>query len=114
MVFSLRRTFSCPVELSLEVLGGKWKTVILAHLKGGPLRYRDLKQRTGRLSDKVLSERLRDLEELGLVSRSACKREVHYGLTPRGASLGAVLQALHDWGEGMAPELGAQLPARRA
>src|SRR5215510_16615766 len=102
MAHSLRRRFSCPVELALEILNGKWKTVILAHLKQGSLHYSELRALIPILSDKLLTERLRDLEELGLVvrhksgGRGAPSR---YELTARGRSLGPVLQALYDWGD---------------
>jgi DNA-binding HxlR family transcriptional regulator len=62
------------------------------------------------LSDKVLAQRLRDLEELGLVlrhKRGAGGSRSRYELTPRGESLRPVLQALYDWGELIAPEVGA-------
>ena len=55
----LRARYGCPVELALEFVGGKWKTVILAHLKESPLRYRDLRQRLPTVSDKVLTERVK-------------------------------------------------------
>jgi DNA-binding HxlR family transcriptional regulator len=109
---SQSRTHSCPVELSLTVLGGKWKTVILAHLKQGPLRYGELRARIPSLADKVLSERLRELEAQGLVSRRKAGRRGSpstYELTRRGKSLGAVLQALHDWGAEAAPSLGVTI-----
>jgi DNA-binding HxlR family transcriptional regulator len=109
-----RTHFSCPVELSLAVLGGKWKTVILAHLKQGPLRYGELRARIPSLADKVLSERLRELEAQGLVSRRKAGRRGSpstYELTRRGESLGAVLQALHDWGAEAAPSLGVTILA---
>lgn len=111
-----RSHFSCPVELSLAVLGGKWKTVVLAHLKQGSLRYGDLRARTPSLSDKVLSERLQDLQAQGLVSRRKSGRRGSpstYELTPRGRSLGAVLQALYDWGAEAAPSLGVTIEAPR-
>jgi DNA-binding HxlR family transcriptional regulator len=107
---SLRRQFSCPVELALEVLGGKWKTVILAHLKQAPLRYGELRARVPALSDKVLGQRLRELEGSGLVvrhkkgGRGAPSR---YELSARGRSLAPVLQGLHDWGERVSGEVGA-------
>ena len=118
MAASLTRVFSCHVELALEILGGKWKTVIVAHLKEGPLRYGELRARIGRgLSDKMLSQRLRDLEEQGLVARS--KRGGRgapstYRLTPRAHSLGPALQALHDWGQRLAGEVGAVVREGRA
>jgi DNA-binding HxlR family transcriptional regulator len=111
MAASLARVYSCHVELALEILGGKWKPVILAHLKEGPLRYGELRTRIGsRLSDKMLTQRLDDLEEQGLVSRTKHggrgARSI-YRLTPRAEALRPALQVLHDWGEKMAVEVGA-------
>jgi DNA-binding HxlR family transcriptional regulator len=110
MAHSLRRKFSCPVELALEILNGKWKPVILAHLKQGPRRYAELRALIPSLSDKMLAQRLRDLEELGLVQRD--KRggrgaPSSYRLTARASTLRPALQALHDWGECIAGEVGA-------
>lgn len=111
MAADLARTYSCYVELALEILGGKWKPVILAHLKEGPLRYGELRARIGsRLSDKMLTQRLDDLEEQGMVSRTKHggrgARSV-YQLTPRAEALRPALQVLHDWGQSMASEVGA-------
>ncbi len=110
MAYSLARQFNCPVELALEVLGGKWKPVILAHLKQKPLYYADLRRLIPRLSDKMLSQRLRDLEEQGMVIRTYDGRS-EYRLTDRGQSLAPVLQALYDWGAEMAHPLGAVIEA---
>ena len=104
------------VELTLEIVTGKWKPVILAHLKQGSLHYSELRMRIPALSDKVLTQRLRDLEELGLVlrhKRVAGGSRSRYELTQRGESLRPGLQALYDWGELIAPEVGAFIqPAR--
>ena len=54
----LRAQYGCPVELALEFVGGKWKTVILAYLKESPHRFGELRARLPNLSDKVLTERL--------------------------------------------------------
>jgi DNA-binding HxlR family transcriptional regulator len=110
MAYSLQRRFSCHVELALEILGGKWKPVILGHLKQGALRYSELRSLIPALSDKMLAQRLRDLEELGLIARD--KRggrgsRSQYALTSLGATLRQVLQALNDWGELIAHEVGA-------
>jgi DNA-binding HxlR family transcriptional regulator len=107
-----RRHFSCPVELALELLGGKWKSVILARLKDGPLRYGELRARIPSLSDKVLSERLRDLEAQGLVvhgGRGKSGSPAQYALSTRGESLRPILQALYEWGTNMAGEVGASI-----
>ncbi len=108
----LRAHYGCPVELALEFVGGKWKTVILAHLKESPLRYRDLRQRLPTVSDKVLTERLKDLEQLGLVTKrqhSEIKSASVYMLTERGESLRPVLDALCAWGTQVVGELPAQI-----
>ena len=55
MAYSLRRTFSCHVELALEILNGKWKPVILGHLKQGALRFSELSTLIPALSDKMLA-----------------------------------------------------------
>jgi DNA-binding HxlR family transcriptional regulator len=101
----LPRSVDCPVELSLELLGGKWKPVILARLKDQPLRYGDLRL-IPRLSDKVLTERLSDLQAQGLIVREENGTGVgFYRLTEQGQTLRPILQSLYDWGEKRATEL---------
>jgi len=112
LVNRLPKTVSCPVELALEVLAGKWKSVLLAHLKEGPLRFGELRMRIPRLSDKILTERLRDLEQRGLVTRrrtTGRPPRLVYELTPSGQSLRPVLEALYAWGEMAAPALGVKI-----
>jgi DNA-binding HxlR family transcriptional regulator len=102
----LPRSVDCPVELSLELLGGKWKSVILARLKDQPLRYGELRRLIPRLSDKVLTERLSDLQAQGLIVREESGKGVgFYRLTEQGQTLRPVLQSLYDWGEKRATEL---------
>src|SRR5882757_2522079 len=60
-----KRKFGCPVEFSIDVLSGKWKTVILSRLKVRPMRYGELREVIPSLSDKVLTERLHDLRNNG-------------------------------------------------
>jgi DNA-binding HxlR family transcriptional regulator len=115
----LKKTYSCPVELSLDFVGGKWRTVILAWLKESPHRYGELRMRIPGLADKVLTQRLKELETLGLISRTLAqglrvKQTQTYELTARGESLRPVLHALYEWGSAMAPELNVRIgpPAR--
>jgi DNA-binding HxlR family transcriptional regulator len=117
MIPRLQRSFSCPVELAIEILNGKWKPVILAHLKERPLRYSELSARIPALSDKMLTQRLQDLAELGLVARrkqGGRGAPSTYELTARGKSLRPALQALYDWGELVAGEVGASIEPPRA
>jgi DNA-binding HxlR family transcriptional regulator len=111
----LRRKFSCGVELALEMLGGKWKPVILAHLKEGALRYGELRARIPVLSEKVLTQRLRELEQRGLVRRRKSGGRGApsiYEITPRAESLRLALEALNDWGMAIAAEVGAKVEPR--
>jgi DNA-binding HxlR family transcriptional regulator len=97
----LPKSFNCPTEFALEVLGGKWKTVLLCNLKQRPCRYAELRKLVPKLSDKMLTERLRDLTDRGLIARSRSsansKSEV-YMLTPKGRSLSGPLKELYEWG----------------
>jgi DNA-binding HxlR family transcriptional regulator len=107
----LQKTYGCPVEFSLDLLGGKWKPVILARLKEQPLRYGELRQLVPALSDKVLTENLRDLEERGLILRQA-ELSGAYELTPLGETLRPVLDALYAWGHRSAPMLGVNFEVK--
>jgi DNA-binding HxlR family transcriptional regulator len=102
----------CPVELSLNLLGGKWKVVILARLKEQPLRYAELRHRIPGLSDKVLTERLMDLQHQGWIE---CGRDGNgtgpsrYRLTEKGQTLRPVLQQLYEWGAEQAVEMNVRI-----
>jgi DNA-binding HxlR family transcriptional regulator len=112
MTKPLAKTFNCPTEFALTVLGGKWKTIILAYLSERPCRYAELRQLLPKLSDKVLTERLKDLERSGLVARSksaAANARHTYVLTSRGASLAPVLRDLYAWGDQHALSFGVNV-----
>jgi DNA-binding HxlR family transcriptional regulator len=97
----LAKSFNCPTEFTLQVLGGKWKTVILCYLKERQLRYAELRKLIPKLSDKMLSERLRELTDAGLISRTKGangKAEV-YELAARAQSLSRILTELYRWGD---------------
>src|SRR5258708_27483524 len=88
-----------PGELSLRLLSGKWKPVILARLKDQPLRYGDLRRLVPRLSDKVLTQRLADLQAQGLIVREESGAGVGlYKLTEQGQTLRPLLRSLYEWG----------------
>jgi DNA-binding HxlR family transcriptional regulator len=106
------KRYHCPVELTLDVVGGKWRTVILAHLKEGVHRYGELRRRMPDVSEKMLVQRLRELERDGLVERrdkGTVPPHVEYRLTDEGHSLAPVLQALYDWGTGRAARAGVRI-----
>lgn len=105
----LQDTFGCPVELALELIGGKWTTVLLAHLKESPRRYAELRRLVPRISDKMLTQRLQELVDKDLVQRVAIDGGAEYRLTTRGETLRPVLDQLYAWGERQARELGARV-----
>jgi DNA-binding HxlR family transcriptional regulator len=110
VVRALPKHFGCPAEFTLQVMGGKWKTVILCFLKEGGLRYGQLRAFLPRLSDKVLTERLKELEAAGLVAKDSAPggQSSHYRLTERGESLRAVLAAVYQWGDRHAAAYGVK------
>lgn len=93
----------CPVTTALSVIGGKWKVIILWHLKeGGVKRFGELQRLVSGISQKMLTQELRDLEESGLVSRKVypvVPPKVEYSLTETGWSLKPVLEQLCEWGK---------------
>ncbi|MFI1917335.1 winged helix-turn-helix transcriptional regulator [Nocardia sp. NPDC020380] len=96
------KRYYCPVEVTVELIGGKWKPVILAHLKEGVHRYGELRRLMAGTSEKMLIQQLRDLEADGLVRRTVFDTvppQVEYDLTDEGWSLVPVLTALYEWGE---------------
>jgi DNA-binding HxlR family transcriptional regulator len=102
----------CPVELSLNLLGGKWKVVILARLKEQPLRYAELRHRIPGLSDKILTERLVDLRRQGWIERGRDgngRGLTRYRLTEKGQTLRPVLQQLYEWGAEQAVEMNVRI-----
>jgi DNA-binding HxlR family transcriptional regulator len=109
---TLAKTFHCPTEFTLSVLGGKWKTVILCYLKQRPCRYGELRKLLPKLSDKVLTERLADLSDSGLIVRKRPPGQAtieHYALTSRGKSLSPVLHNLYIWGNSHAAGFGVKV-----
>ncbi|MEM6252928.1 MAG: helix-turn-helix domain-containing protein [Cyanobacteria bacterium P01_D01_bin.156] len=92
----------CPIERGMRVLGGKWKGSILWHLKDEPVRFNDLARQMGGASKKMVSQRLQEMEETGLVKREViCDRPiaVTYEITEFGKTALSVLEELKTWAE---------------
>lgn len=95
------KEFNCPVEATLTLIGGKYKPLILWHLKDGPLHYMDLQRRISQATPKMLSQQLRALETCGMIVREVFPEKppkTQYSLTPFGASVLPVIGAMCDWG----------------
>lgn len=98
----------CPyVARMMELLGRRWTGAIIWALMGGITRFSDLRTTVPDLSDRMLSERLKELEAEGIVARRVVPEtpvRVEYSLTPRGRALAPVVRAVLDWcGEWLAP-----------
>ena len=92
----------CPVATTVQLIGNKWKLLILRNLVRAPQRFTELKRGVPGISQKVLSENLRSMEENGIVSRTVFAEvppKVVYALTDIGESLVPVINAMADWGE---------------
>jgi DNA-binding HxlR family transcriptional regulator len=92
----------CPVELAIRIIGGKWKPVILWHLREDKKRFGELKREITGITVKMLAQQLRELEQDGLVSRKMFYEvppRVEYSLTEIGRSMDPILTALCDWGK---------------
>lgn len=93
---------NCPTELALEVVGGKWKLMILDHLIDGPIRFNQLQREISGVTPRMLSRQLRELETDRLIRRTVYPEvppRVEYTLTDLGRSLVPTLGELRRWGE---------------
>ncbi len=92
---------ACPVETTLSLISNRWKVLILRELFLGTRRFGELKKALNGISQKVLTENLKDMAEQGLISRRVYAEvppRVEYSLTPLGESLRPVLRSMFDWG----------------
>jgi DNA-binding HxlR family transcriptional regulator len=91
----------CPVEATLDLIDGKWKAVILYHLLNDTIRFNELKRRLSRITQRMLTRQLRELEAAGLIHREIYAEvppRVEYSLTALGRSLEPVVRMLWTWG----------------
>jgi len=91
----------CPVEATLEIIGGKWKGIILYHLLERTMRFSELKREMGSITQRTLTKQLRELEGDGIVVRKVypvVPPKVEYSLTELGVSLAPIIHGLRDWG----------------
>ena len=94
----------CAIERGMRIIGGKWTGSILWHLKDGPVRFNDLSRMIGGASKKMITERLRQLEAQGLVTRKVMDTaavSVQYDITDSGRSALDFLNELRKWSESL-------------
>ncbi len=92
----------CPIETTIKMLGCRWKILIIRELLSGTKRFGELKKNVTGITQKVLTSKLRDMEELGLLERTVYPQippKVEYTLTDIGYSLRPVLDSLKSWGK---------------
>lgn len=93
--------FYCPVDLTLSVIGGRWKGLVFWNLRDGPRRFGELKKQLVGINDKMLTQVLRDLEQAGILSRKVYEvipPKVEYTLTKEGKKLLPVMEMMSKWG----------------
>ena len=93
---------ACPVEMTLQLIGDKWKILILRDLLTGTKRFGELKKSVTGITQKVLTSNLRDMESSGLLTREVFPEvppRVEYTLTDTGYSLEPILDSMYSWGE---------------
>lgn len=96
------KNFNTSVELSLEIVGGKWKMPIIWRLKDNPMRYGELKKSLNKVTHKMLTQQLRELEQDEILARKVYTEvppKVEYSLTLLGESVIPVIDLLREWGE---------------
>lgn len=95
-------TYNIGVEATMDIIGGKWKTIILCHLRHSMMRTGELRRAIPAITQKMLTQQLRELENDGIVHREVYEQvppRVEYSLTERGESLNQILSMLCTWGE---------------
>ncbi len=96
------KEYPCCTSLAMGIIGGKWKTVIIYHLKNNTLRYNELRKKIPWVTERTLSLQLKTLERDGIIKRkvytSKPPLKVEYSLTEFGETLVPLLQAIIDWG----------------
>lgn len=107
----------CPTRWLLDCIADKWTALVIGLLEDGPLRFSELRRHIGGISQKMLTQTLRDLERDGLVERTVYAEvppRVEYKLTPLGETLCPPLAALRDWAEGHIHEVSSAQAAYEA
>ena len=111
-----KKPYNCGIGPAFEVIGGKWKAVILWELHLQPYRFGELKRLLPEVSEKMLIQQLREMETDGLVHREVFHEvppRVEYSETSLGATLNAALGPLADWGDRYAKRVAGKCPVHK-
>jgi DNA-binding HxlR family transcriptional regulator len=91
---------TCEVETTLKIIGGRWKVLIIRELMAGIKRFGELQRSLPGITQKMLTQQLREMEEDGIIHREVYPQippKVEYSLTPLGETLQPILYAMHEW-----------------
>lgn len=94
-------TFQCPIDATIKAVGGKWKPLILWNLRKGAMRYSELERQIPGITQKMLSQHLKELEETGLIQRvvlGTVPPRVEYSFSEFGRTLEPLLEQMCKWG----------------
>ncbi len=95
------KEYNCPFEVAIDIMDGKWKLYILWHLRQKKRRFRELKRRITGITQKMLTQKLRELEQEKIINRKVYAEvppRVEYSLTPFGKELEPIMELLLEWG----------------
>ena len=95
------KKFNNPVELSIDIIGGKWKMLVIWRLKDGSKRYGELRRSLPKVTHKMLTQQLRELEQDEIIKRKVYAEvppKVEYSLTPRAKALSPIIEMMQQWG----------------
>ena len=98
------KTYNCAIDLAIDLIGGKWKAIMLYHLKDGAMRSGDLQRSFNGIANKMFTQTARELEGLGLIERvvyPVVPPKVEYQLTPMGESVMPIIQQMGEWAAGV-------------
>jgi len=103
---------TCEVETTLKVIGGRWKVLIIRQLMTGVKRFGELQRALHGITQKMLTQQLREMEEDGIIHRQVYPEippKVEYSLTPLGENLKPILDAMHEWGKQHLTQINRQI-----
>lgn len=102
MISHNNKEYVCKLDLASDIIKAKWKTVLLCHIAKGPKRFLELQHTTGNISQKVLNEKLIELERDGLIHKTVFPEvppKVEFSLTQKGKDLSLVIDQLEAWAD---------------
>ena len=103
------KTYACSFEFALDMVSGKWKALILWYLKDETMRYGELKKVLGKITQKMLTQTLRELEKYQLITRKVypvVPPKVEYTITEHGKKLIPIFEMMLEWGDDVGSQLG--------